>query len=101
VLIDRLGAERQRVDAIICRRLMQPYERIHVVPVPARRVPPIHHDDARIGLGEQRVREGHARRTAADDEIVCFERSSGHLVSALPFPEMPMSAHPSGVGSPP
>jgi|GEM_PF-4405938 len=59
---------------------MQAHEGVGLVPMSTGRMPPVHHEDLRIGVGDQRVRERHPPGAASDDEIVGFERSNGHAV---------------------
>ena len=63
---------------------MQADEGVGIIPVAAGRGSPIHHDDLGIRLGDERVRERHSGRSAADDEIVCLQCASGHGPSS-PF----------------
>ena len=68
---------------------MQPNERIRLVPVPARRVPTVDHDDLGIGLRNQRIHERHAGGTAANDEIVRVEQTPySHSIVAGGLEEM-------------
>jgi hypothetical protein len=53
-----------------CRRLVQRDERVCVVPMATRLAVAVHDGDVRVTFGQQRVHEGQARSTAADDEVV-------------------------------
>ena len=70
-------AQRAGVHAVVGRRLVQAHERVRVVPVASGGVSAVHHDDARVGLVEQRVHERHGGCAGADDEVVglnCLHR---------------------------
>jgi hypothetical protein len=75
--VDAIFAERKRVHTVVSRRLVQPNERLRVMPVPAGRVPPIDHHHAGVGVRDQRVHERHPDRAGAHDEIVRFQ-PNGH-----------------------
>ena len=49
---------------------MEAHERIGVEPVAARPVTPVDQHDLGVGVRDQRVGEGHPRRTGSDDEVV-------------------------------
>ena len=73
-----LVAQRAGVHAVVRRRLVQSYERIHRVPVTARLVVLVHEDDASaFGLGQQCVHERHAHGARPDDEVVSFDVHRG------------------------
>ena len=71
--LPRAVAEDRRRDAVEHRRLMELDERIRVEPVAACRVPTIDQRDVHVGVVDQRVREGHAHRAGADDEVLGFQ----------------------------
>ena len=50
-------------------------ERIRVLPVPAGRVATVDERDVHVGVVDRRVREGHAHRARAHDEVVGLQRS--------------------------
>jgi hypothetical protein len=50
--------------------LMQLDERVRVLPVPARCVPTIDKGDMHIRVVDQRVREGHAHRPRAHNQVI-------------------------------
>jgi hypothetical protein len=68
--LDGVASKRHRIDAVEGRGLMQADEGVGIIPVAAGRGSPIHHDDLGVRLGDERVRERHSGRSAADDEIV-------------------------------
>ena len=53
---------------------MQLDERIGVQPVPAGRVATVDQREVHIRVIDQRVREGHAHRPRAHDEVVSLQR---------------------------
>jgi hypothetical protein len=61
---------------------MQPYERVDVEPVPAWRMMAVDHDDLHVGMRDQRVRERHAGRAAANDEVVRLEGPAAHRLAS-------------------
>src|SRR5437868_10051705 len=62
---------------------MKAHERVGVVPMPARAIAPIDHDDVGLGLGDQRISERHSGGTRSDDEIVGFDRGDGTTPSSV------------------
>ena len=70
MLIDAVVPERPRLDAVVRGRLVEAHERIGVEPVAARPVPAVDQHDLGVGVRDQRVSEGHPRRTGSDDEVV-------------------------------
>jgi hypothetical protein len=59
-MIEAAGSEIGGVDPIERRRLMQPHERVDVVPMSARSIVTIDEDHRRITVGEYGIRERHA-----------------------------------------
>ena len=76
-LVDRVGAEDARVDAVERGRLVQTHERVRVVPVAAGPMPPVHEHDVGVRLGNERIGERQARGAGTHDEIVGLDRSHG------------------------
>ena len=70
VLVDAIVSERSRLDAVVRRRLVEANERIGVQPVAARPVKPVDQHDLGVRVRDQRVGEGHPRRTRTDNEVV-------------------------------
>jgi hypothetical protein len=57
---------------------MQPDKWVRVIPMTARLVPAIHHDDAGFGIGEKRVSEGHGHSAGSHDNVISFECAFCH-----------------------
>jgi len=68
--IDGIGTERTGIDTIGRRGLVQPDERVGIVPVPARAMARIDQHDIGAAVSKQRIREGHAGGARADDQVV-------------------------------
>src|SRR5438552_19134770 len=62
---------------------MKAHERVGVVPMPARAIAPIDHDDVGLGLGDQRISERHSGGARSDDEIIGFDRGDGTTPSSV------------------
>ncbi len=77
-LVDRAESQRGGVDAVAARRLVQPHERVGVVPVPARAMVSVDDHHRGAALGQQRIGERHGRGTAPHDQIVGFDGRFGH-----------------------
>jgi hypothetical protein len=60
---------------------MEPDERIRVQPMPTCTVPTVDHDDADVGVVDQRIRERHPHRAGADDHIVSFQHRHGFMLT--------------------
>jgi hypothetical protein len=80
--LDALLAQRQRVDPVRRRRLVQPDEGIGVAPVTTRTAAAVDDHHVGVDLGEERVDEGQRRRATAHHEVVGLggphARPSGH-----------------------
>jgi hypothetical protein len=69
--VELVVAQRPRVDAIGRGRLVEAHERVSIVPVASRGVPPVHHDDVAVLVRvDQRVGKGHAGRSRPDHQVV-------------------------------
>ena len=77
-LLHGAATEHGRRDAVEQRRLMELDERIRVLPVPAGRVATVDERDVHVRVIDQGVREGHAHRARAHDEVVGLRRSHRH-----------------------
>ena len=77
-LLHGTGPEHRRCDAVEHRRLVQLDERVGVLPVPAGRVAAVDERDVHVGVVDEGVREGHAHRAGADDEVVGLQRARRH-----------------------
>jgi hypothetical protein len=75
-LVEQILAENPRVDAIVCRGLVDAHETVCVVPVTTRAVSPIDHHDIAVALSDERIRERHPGRTRTNDQIVGIDH--GH-----------------------
>ena len=89
-LVDATRAERRRVHAVGAGGLVQPHERVGVVPVAARPIVAIDDHHRRVGLGEHRVGEGHPRGAGPLDQVVGCDRL-GHAVHCVTFGMNPLS----------
>ena len=66
---------------------MKSHERVGIVPVPARGVPPVDHDHVRVRLGDQRVGERHPSRSRTDDQVIRVDDGHGASVDLDRPPE--------------
>ena len=73
--VDPVAAQRTGVDPVERRGLVEPDERVGVVPVAARPVCPVDDHHGGVGLLEDDVGERHPHRAGADDEVVGFEHA--------------------------
>ena len=77
-LVDPILTERERVAPVVRRWLMQPHERVSVVPVPARCVASVDEYRRSVRIGDQGIGEGHPSRAGADHQVVRFEFRAVH-----------------------
>ncbi len=77
-LLHGAGPEHGRRDAVEHRRLMELYERVRVLPVTTGRVATVDKGHVHVRVVDQGVRERHAHRARAHDEVVGVRRSHRH-----------------------
>ena len=86
-LVDLIVAQRPRVDAVARGRLMEAHKRVGIIPVAARGVPAVHHDDVAVLIRvDQGVGKGHARGSRPDHQVVGLDRlhdSTSHCPSSV------------------
>ena len=79
-LIDRPCAERPRAHPVVAGGLVQPHERVGLVPVATRSIMPIDDHHRRVGVAEQLIREGHPNGAGPLDQVVGLD----HCTIGLP-----------------
>ena len=79
-LIDRPCAERPRAHPVVAGGLVQPHERVCLVPVATRSIMPIDDHHRRVGVAEQLIREGHPNGAGPLDQVVGLD----HFTIGLP-----------------
>ena len=94
-LIDRPCAERQRAHPVVAGGLVQPHERVCIVPVATRSIMPIDDHHRCVSVAEQLIREGHPNGAAPLDQVVGLD----HCTIGLPHD--PSMGHPRRGGAPP
>jgi len=83
-VVDASAAQRQRVDAVERRRLVQRDEGVGVVPVATGQAVAVDDHDVGVALVEQRVRESQAHGPGTDDEIVRLQFVHARLPGSPP-----------------
>jgi len=71
--VDAVLCELLRFDPIEDRRLVQPHERVSIVPVAAGRVTLVDECDVCIGSRQQLIRKAEPHGSGADHEVVDFQ----------------------------
>jgi hypothetical protein len=77
-VVDAILTEGSGRHAVERGRLVQPHERIRIVPVTPRPVPPVDHQHPGVGLGDEDVGERHPRQSGSDHQVVGVHRAVRH-----------------------